>query len=277
MSSLRKSFAWVMIVAVTDLQITRPGAVLACDRPGLGTTLTVVAHGMSSSRAAMDGDGVFDWGPVGQGSLVRYDARGHGRSTGGTDPVDYTWTRLADDLLAVLDAVSPDEPVDVIGMSMGTASALYAAMRAPHRIRRLVLAIPPTAWETRAPHVAGYRDGADIVDASGVDAFVAAAAEQPQPPILETLQRRPYTADVREECLAALLRGAADSDLPDPDELACIRHPTLLLPWDTDPGHPVVTAERLAEVLPDATLQVARTSDEVRGWGHDAARFLSRA
>ncbi len=268
-----------MIVAVTDLEIARPGAVLACDRPAAGLPVTVVAHGMSSSREAMDGDGVFDWSPAGSGSrsLVRYDARGHGRSTGGSDPVDYTWPRLADDLLAVLDAVSPDAPVDVIGMSMGTASALYATLRAPHRIRRLVLAIPPTAWETRAPHVAGYRDGADIVDASGVDAFLAAAAEQPQPPILEPLQQRPYTADVREECFAALLRGAADSDLPDPGDLARITHPTLLLPWDTDPGHPVSTAERLAETLPTAILQVARTPDEVRGWGLDAARFLTRA
>ncbi len=270
------SFAWVMIGAVTDFQITRPGAVLACDRPTPGAPAVVVAHGMSSSRAAMDGDGVFDWSPVGAG-VVRYDARGHGRSAGGSDPVDYTWPRLADDLLAVIDSVSPHSPVDVIGMSMGTASALYAALRAPNRLRRLVLAIPPTAWETRAPHVAGYRDGADIVDDAGVDAFLAAAAEQPQPPILETLQQRPYTADVREECFAALLRGAAESDLPHPAELARIRHRVLLLPWDTDPGHPVSTAERLAEVLPTATLQVARTPDGVRGWGHDAARFLTQA
>lgn len=266
-------------LSVTDLEIARPGAVLACDRPTPGTPITVVAHGMSSSRAGMDGDGVFDWGAAGENGrgLVRYDARGHGRSTGGTDPVDYTWTRLADDLLAVIDTVSPDHPVDVIGMSMGTASALYAALRAPDRIRRLVLAIPPTAWETRAPHVAGYRDGADIVDEAGVEAFLAAAAEQPQPPILDTLQRRPYTADVCEQCFAALLRGAADSDLPDPAELTRITQPTLLLPWDTDPGHPVSTAERLAQVLPDATLQIARTPDEVRGWGRDAARFLTRA
>lgn len=268
-----------MIGSVPDLEITRPGAVLACDPPSAGTPITVVAHGMSSSREAMDGDGVFDWSPVGEDGrgLVRYDARGHGRSTGGTDPVDFTWTWLAEDLLAVIETVSPDGPVDVIGMSMGTASALYAALRAPDRIRRLVLAIPPTAWDTRASHVAGYRDGADIVDEAGIDAFLAAAAEQPQPPILETLQRRPYTADVRAECFAALLRGAADSDLPDPAELTRVTHPTLLLPWDTDPGHPVSTAERLADALPNATLQIARTPDEVRGWGRDAARFLTQA
>jgi pimeloyl-ACP methyl ester carboxylesterase len=268
-----------MIVGVTDLEISRPGAVISCDRPEPGLPVTVVAHGMSSSREGMDGDGVFDWSPAGRGerSLVRYDARGHGRSTGRADPVDYTWPRLAADLLAVIDAVSPEDPVDVIGMSMGTASALYAALRAPDRVRRRVLAIPPTAWESRAPHVAGYRDGAAVVENAGVDAFLTAAAAQPPPPVLETLQRRPYTADVREECLAALLRGAADSDLPEPTELTRVTHPTLLLPWDTDPGHPVSTAERLADTLPNATLQIARTSDEVREWGRDAARFLTRA
>ncbi|MCP2192338.1 Pimeloyl-ACP methyl ester carboxylesterase [Williamsia deligens] len=265
-----------MIVVVTDLEIARPGAVLACDPPVADVPVTVVAHGMSSSRAAMDGDGVFDWGPAGLGHrvLVRYDARGHGRSTGGTDPAEYTWPRLADDLLAVIDTVSPGSPVDLIGMSMGTASALYAALRAPHRIRRLVLAIPPTAWETRAPHVAGYRDAADAIDTEGIDAYLAAAADEPQPPILAPLARRPYTADVVDGCFPALLRGAAASDLPDPSELARITHPTLLLPWDTDPGHPVSTAEALADALPAATLQVATIPDQIRGWGTQAARFL---
>ena len=168
-----------MIGVVTDIEIVRPGAALACDQPVPGAAVTVVAHGMSSSRAAMAGDGVFDWRPVATDArcLVAYDARGHGRSTGGHDPDEYTWPRLADDLVAVIDTVSPDRPVDVIGMSMGTAGALYAALRAPERIRRLVLAIPPTAWETRAAQVAGYRDGADLVVAAGVEAFLAAAAE----------------------------------------------------------------------------------------------------
>ncbi len=53
------------------------------EHPGAGPAV-VGLHGMSFSRAAEDDCGYFDWSPITAAGrrLVRYDARGHGRSTG---------------------------------------------------------------------------------------------------------------------------------------------------------------------------------------------------
>ncbi len=73
--------------------------------------------------------------------------------------------------------------------------------------------------------------------------------------------------DVVEHLLPSLFRGAALSDLPDPCEVAGIGIPTTILAWTDDPGgHPVSTAEALLDLLPDATLEVARTPADLARW-----------
>ena len=265
---------------MSDAQLPRPGTALvfAPAPTDDGRRVVVSAHGLTSSRADEDARGIFDWSAVDDvdAVLVRYDARGHGESTGRPEPADYAWTTLADDLLALIDAVSPDAPVDAIGASMGTATILWAAMRRPDRFRRLVLAIPPTAWQTRAAQVEGYLAAASIAEQHGIDAFVEAMAEQPQAEILTAggWADEPTRPSVGIDLLPSVLRGAAISDLPDTAEVARLQHPTLLLPWATDPGHPVSTAQVLADVLPASTLEVAEDPDAIRGWGRRAAEFL---
>ncbi|MBJ7288975.1 alpha/beta fold hydrolase [Williamsia sp.] len=265
---------------MSDAQLPLPGTALAfAPTPtGDGRRVVVSAHGLTSSRADEDANGIFDWSPVDGGDtmLVRYDARGHGESTGRPEPADYAWTTLADDLLALIDAVSPDTPVDAIGASMGTATIVWAALRRPDRFRRLVLAIPPTAWETRAAQVEGYLAAAAIAEQYGIDAFVTAMAEQPPAEILTAggWADEPKRPSVNIDVLPSVLRGAAISDLPDTAELAELTHPTLILPWATDPGHPVSTAEVLADALAAATLEIAEDPAAIRGWGGRAAEFL---
>lgn len=67
--------------------------------------------------------------------LVRVDARGHGESTARRA---FTTTDLAHDLLAVLDAVGAPRAT-FVGVSLGAAAALEAALVAPGRVRALVL------------------------------------------------------------------------------------------------------------------------------------------
>jgi pimeloyl-ACP methyl ester carboxylesterase len=57
--------------------------------------------------------------------------------------------------------------------------------------------------------------------------------------------------------------------------VAAIANPALILAWDTDPGHPVSTAERLHELLPVSELHVATTLDAVREWPERIAGFLT--
>jgi 3-oxoadipate enol-lactonase len=50
--------------------------------------------------------------------------------------------------------------------------------------------------------------------------------------------------------------------------------PTLVLAWDTDPGHPVSTAEALGELLPRAEVHVARSLRDVATWTSLVERFF---
>jgi 3-oxoadipate enol-lactonase len=236
----------------------------------------VWAHGLTSSRANEESGGLFDWAPVVATGhqVVRYDARGHGATGGPPDPAAYRWPQLATDLLTLLDDLGI-ERTEAGGASMGCATLLHAALRAPERFDRLVLVIPPTAWATRAAQAEQYEGSARFVEAKGKEAWMEVAGEAPRPAIFADLPPFPFTADIPEALLPAVMRGAADSDLPPAESIASLTQPTLVLAWAGDPGHPESTAEQLAELLPDARLQVATRIRDVLGWPAEVASFLA--
>lgn len=253
------------------------GATLSFDvREGTGPTV-VALHGLGSSRANDVASKIFDWSPaIGRGRrLVRYDARGHGHSAvRQATPEDFTWPRLAEDLLDLLEVVSPDEPVDALGISMGAATLLHAAIRAPERFRRLALVIPPTAWATRDAQREMYLQMAGLVEARGAAALAAAAAAAPPLPLLAEGGWTLPTFDIAEGATAAILRGSAATDLPDPEALMSIRQPVLLRPWINDPTHPLSTAERLADLIPHASTDTMTTAAQVQALTGQVAEFF---
>ena len=258
---------------MSDRILTRPGAQVAYSVEGSGP-IVVSAHGLSLSRAGTIAAGQSFAGLSERGhTVVAYDARGHGRSTGRLIPADYSWSTLAGDMLGLIDEVSPDVPVDAIGASMGCATILHAVIAAPEHFRRLVLVLPPTAWETRAVMASGYGLQATLIEEQGLDAFLELAAGYPNPPALPPeLVIRP---DVSEELLPTVFRGAALSDFPSADDIAGIRHPVLILAWAGDPGHPVSTSEKLVALLPQAELHIAQSPADVAQWVDLADRFLT--
>jgi 3-oxoadipate enol-lactonase len=265
---------------MTDRFLDVPGARIAYDvdeRDGGGTL--VALHGLTQSRANDDASGVFgstELAEVRQ-RVVRFDARGHGRSTGRTDPDDWRWTSLADDLLRLLDVVAPGRPVDALGVSMGTGTIVTAAVREPERFRRLVLTIPPTAWSTRPAQGAVYRQMADLIEQRGLAGLTAASAGAVQPlPVLEEGGWWPMPDPDMVEALApTILRGSALADLPSEDEVAAaLAMPVLLLPWAGDPGHPASTAERLHALLPQSELHLAARAEDIRGWAGRVGAFV---
>ena len=90
----------------------------------------VFAHGLGNDRWTLERAGMLDWSAItGAGRrLVRFDARGHGASTGGADPTDpaqYTWGELARDLLELCGELDVAEgPVDAIGASIDRKSVV---------------------------------------------------------------------------------------------------------------------------------------------------------
>lgn len=233
-------------------------------------------HGLSGSMAQDDEFAVIDFARLAQRyRVVRWDARGHGLSSGKPVPDDYHWDNLGRDLLALADALGVERFV-AGGASMGAATALHAAIQAPDRIAGLVLVLAPTAYESRAAQADLYRAGAVLVERVGIDAYLEALFKLPSPAILGDLaDRLRPVPQVAEPLLPSVLRGAANSDLPAADAMRAITVPTLLLPWTTDPGHPMSTSERLVELLPNVQIHVAHQLRDIMSWTDRIDAFLA--
>jgi pimeloyl-ACP methyl ester carboxylesterase len=98
--------------------ISADGTRLAVHESGTHAGPVVVAvHGFPDNHAVWDGVAAALGEDV---RFVAYDVRGAGDSDKPTGRAAYRMERLADDLAAVLDAVSPDEPVHLLGHDWGS-------------------------------------------------------------------------------------------------------------------------------------------------------------
>lgn len=101
--------------------------------------LLVMLHGWMDLGASFQFlvDALLAGGPLPWRGLLAWDARGFGGSRAA--PTDsYVFADYLGDLDALLDRLSPDAPVDLLGHSMGGNIAMsYAGVR-PQRVRRLI-------------------------------------------------------------------------------------------------------------------------------------------
>jgi pimeloyl-ACP methyl ester carboxylesterase len=238
----------------------------------------VWAHALNSSVAHENEVGLFDWSEAAEvARVVRYDARGHGAADPQYEERAFRWSALVDDMLWA----APQGPFVAGGAGMGAATALFAAARAPRRVQALVLALPPPAWEARRREGDAHRAVARAVERRGLPAYVRALEEAAQPRILAEelpLAHELGLQQVRrmdEQVLPAILRGAASSDLPTRAEVRSVVVPTLILAWEGDPGHPLSTAEELADLMVMSELHVAADLADVRRWPALVREFLA--
>lgn len=237
-------------------------------------------HGLMGSVAQEDAAAMMPWSALPANvELIRYDARGHGASEASLDPDHYRWPQLALDAVALAEASGAERAV-FGGVSMGAATTLHAAVLAPRDVRAMVLMAPPTAWETRARQARAYRTLARLVDSFGLGllrhlgqiasfALRNRATASMQRSVMAGLRRRDPRA------VATAMRGAAESDLPASESLRRLEMPTLVLAWAGDSSHPLSTARKLVELLPNAELSVARSTAEVLDWRDRVNEFVA--
>lgn len=261
------------------MQVNLRGVDIDYESAGSGPTL-VWGHGLSSSRADEDSPPtLIDFSRLATAStVVRYDARGHGLSGFTHDPQHYRWQELAADQLALVDHLGIDG-FAVGGASMGAATALHTAVMAPDRVESLILAIPPTAWETRAEQTGVYLQMAEIIEQRGVELLISAGATVPPPDPFRDDPHYPERRAARMRAadpvrLAGLFRGAVTAELPSKEAVAGIAAPTLILAWTGDPAHPVSSAEELHRLLPNSELSLASDLSELATWTDRIGSFL---
>ena len=207
-------------------------------------------HGLGVSMREEDRRGPIRWAAEDHDGIrvLRWDARGHGTSPDVTHSEQAQWHNLAADALAVADHHGIDTFV-AGGASMGAATAIHTALAAPERVEGLVLTMPPNAWSRREISRVLYR---------GISAVTSLPI-----PLVGNRNR------------SSVFHGAAHSDLPWPRDLAVIECPVTIMTWRFDPLHPIVVAEQLAEILPQATLHVNNRFGDTRGWADEIRRFVT--
>lgn len=264
--------------AVSDGVAEVRGARISYEVVGDGPDL-IWGHGLSMDRISDAEMALVDWRRV-RARVVRYDARGHGRSESTADLSGYGWDELARDQLALADVLGIGGYV-AAGASMGCGTALHAAVMAPERVRGSILVIPPTAWETRAAQASQWEAASSVIATEGVEPFVAARAalELPEPYRHDPDRRRSQQAAGLRRWeparLARVVKGAAAADFPAREDVASLSMPVLILAWTGDAVHPVSSAEELARLLPHAQMHVASTWAEVERWSGLIDTFVS--
>jgi pimeloyl-ACP methyl ester carboxylesterase len=162
-------------------------------------------------------------GPIAdQLNILAIDQRGHGgtpqdkSAAGKTDALD-----MRDDLLALLDAVSPNVPVILSGHSMGGCVSLLAAAEVPQRIRALAL-FDPVILSRDATQRAMAASGSAASEAPMVAKTRSRRAQFPsRQAVFDSYQRRSIFSGWPEAALRDYVE-AGFRDLPDGSvELAC--------------------------------------------------------
>lgn len=215
---------------------------------GAGPPL-VLLHGASTDAATQFADLL----PVArQGFRVHApDARGHGGTR--WDVRDgFATDDLAADVLAFADALGL-ATFHLLGYSMGGMTALHVAVRAPERLRSLVVV---SATPERQPRLAVVRALLDPAAIERSDPRWAAALAKRHDPIQgDGAWRR---------LLPAIVADVEDQRLLTPAELRAVAVPTLVVVGDRDPFAPVEQAHALSRQVRDGRLLV------LPGVGHEA-------
>jgi 3-oxoadipate enol-lactonase len=185
--------------------------------------------------------------------VVRYDRRGHGRSS--VPPGPYSMERFGRDAIAILDDLNISK-VHWCGLSMGGMVGQWLGANAPERLGRIVLANTacyypdPTNWRNR---IKAIKDGgmAAVAD-TVIAAWLTADFREREPQIAANLTSMLLATPVAGylACCEAL------STLDQRDLLPNIKNPTLVIAGRHDISTPIAAGEMIRSRIPNASLTI---------------------
>jgi pimeloyl-ACP methyl ester carboxylesterase len=242
------------------------GVTLHYDVAGTGPPLVMI-HGWAVNRHYWDDD-VARFSP--HHTVIRYDRRGYGRSTGDPD-----LTADAVDLAGLLDSLG-FERAAIMGHSQGTTVALTFALRYPERVDALVLVGPGPV--TGFPVAPNPGDGspipflAKIARTHGMDSVRAMMSAR----VVQRFGDDPSGLGRRALSMVASYRGGDIVDPPEPsnlasppraEELPTVQAATLIVTGEQEKPFIQVVARVMAYKIPGATWVV------IPGGGHTVNWF----
>lgn len=239
---------------------------LEFDVAGEGSPVVFLHPGLWDRRTWDDQFGLFST----TYRVVRYDARGYGRSS--RPEPGYPYSDL-EDLAAVMDATGIARAA-LVGCSMGGGTAIDFALVHPDRVAALVLAAPGLAGFDGTPdEEAAWQAEWGELDRAIDEAIAAGELERAQ-----DLRLRIWAPLGTDDSAGRRIRAIAFDNLheitmdesgattPDPpaiERLEDIRAPTLVLPAEHDPPWHNRICEVLAARIPHARVVMITGTDHV--------------
>ncbi|MEI6240469.1 MAG: alpha/beta fold hydrolase [Planctomycetia bacterium] len=193
--------------------------------------------------------------------LIVPDQRGFGHSPG---PPPASIAQLADDAVALLDALHVAEPAVVCGLSMGGYVAEHVAAKHPHRVRAVILV--DTKLEDDTPEARAAREklaatvarvGQEAVAEAMIPNLLAssdAGRARPARAAVEEQLRRTIHATPVATITAALAALAARPDMVEP--MRAVTVPVLLVVGAEDTITPPECMQRAERVLREPQLLI---------------------
>jgi 3-oxoadipate enol-lactonase len=193
--------------------------------------------------------------------FLRYDTRGHGRSS--VTPGPYTIEQLARDVLALLDDLKLDR-VYFCGLSMGGQTGMWLALNAKDRFHKLVLCNTaakigtPEMWNTRIEGV--RKGGMKSISSAVMERWFSAGYRTKSPEVVASTKLMFEGANPE----GYVANCAAIRDFDAREAIAAIRVPTLVIAGTHDAATTPADGHYLAERIAGARyveLNVAHLSN----------------
>jgi 3-oxoadipate enol-lactonase len=185
--------------------------------------------------------------------VIRYEIRGH---DGAPAPDgSYSIADLGGDAIALMDRLGIDR-AHFAGLSLGGMTGMWLAVNAPERIDRLVLLCTSAMlsadhdWPLRARTV--REQGTAAVADAVVERWFTPAFRDANPQLVARM--RTMVADTPPQGYAGCCDAIGAMDLL--ADLDAVRAPTLVIAGAEDPATPARHAERIAERIPGARLEI---------------------
>jgi pimeloyl-ACP methyl ester carboxylesterase len=233
-------------------EIDTEDATLHVEVDGDGEPVTVVAHGLTNNCKEL-----APLTPLVPGTKVRFDFRGHGRSS--APETGYRFADFARDLDAVASAFGATRAV---GTSLGAGAIAHLLSHTPDRFERTVWLLPagldmPFGFKERYRQIAIELDGKTPEEAlQTVLHDPERAAEYLRTPWKLELDKMMWDHAHPEGVARAIRAVIEDWPVRDRELLRKIANPVLLICMEGDEIHPVELGRILAGLLPNAELTV---------------------
>jgi pimeloyl-ACP methyl ester carboxylesterase len=189
--------------------------------------------------------------------VVRYDMRGYGKS----EPVEGEFSHM-DDLVAVLNGLGIDEPIVIMGCSMGGGLAMDFALAHPSRVRALIMVgSAPSGLELDVPTPAKFAEAEKAFESGDLDLVCEIETQiwfdgtgrtpdqvnQEMRKLLYEMNRQALAHEVKQ-----LGKRLPNAETPAFDRLGDLKVPVLIVVGVHDTPYILAAADYMVEKVPSA-------------------------